>query len=188
MVDMYSKCGNLDGARKFFDKMPERDVVSWSSMIAGYGSHGKGETALELYSEFLQTGIEPNHVTFLSILYACSHNGLIDQGMRLFEMMTKDFKIEPKLEHCACIVDLLYRAGRAKQAYDFYKRMFREPSIDVLGILLDACRTKGNKELGDIVANDMYSLKPADAGNYIQLVHNYASTARWMLLVMHGYR
>lgn len=108
--------------------------------------------------------------------------------MRLFEMMKKDFKIEPKLEHCACIVDLLCRAGRAEQAYGFYQRMFREPSIDVLGILLDSCRTKGNKELGDIVANDMYSLKPADAGNYIQLVHNYASTSRWMLLVMHGYR
>ncbi|KAI3681153.1 hypothetical protein L6452_35937 [Arctium lappa] len=179
LVDMYFKCGNVDSARKCFDRMSQHDVVSWSTVIAGYGSHGKGENALEMFSEFLRTGIEPNHVTFLSILYACSHNGLVDEGISLFETMTNHFKIEPKLEHCACIVDLLCRAGRIEQAYDFYKLKFAEPVIDVLGILLDACRTKGSKELGDIIATEMHSLKPEDAGNLVQLVHSYASTARW---------
>lgn len=179
LVDMYSKSGDLDTARKCFDRMSQHDVVSWSSIIAGYGCHGKGEIALEMYSEFLRSGLEPNHVIFLSVLCACSHNGLVEQGMSLFESMEKDFGIQPKLEHCACIVDLLSRAGRVKEAYGFYTRMFPEPMVDVLGILLDACRTNCNKELGDIIANDILMLKPEDSGNYVQLAHSYASRGRW---------
>ena len=179
LVDMYSKCGDLGSAQKCFDRMPQQDLVSWSSIIAGYGSHGKGETALRMYSDFLHTGIQPNHVIYLSILSACSHNGLVDQGLSFFHSMTKDFGIEPRLEHRACIVDLLSRAGRVEEAYSFYKRMFPKPSMDVLGILLDACRTTGNVELGDIVAREIVILKPANAGNYVQLAHSYASMKRW---------
>ncbi|GJX45541.1 pentatricopeptide repeat-containing protein [Tanacetum coccineum] len=179
LVDMYFKCGNIDSARNCFDRMPKHDVVSWSIMIGGYGSHGKGEYALKLFLEFLHSGIEPNHVIFLSILYACSHNGLVDEGISLFETMTKQYNIEPKLEHCACVVDLLCRAGRIEHAYDFYKKMFSGPVVDVLGILLDACRAKDKKELGDIIAGEMHRLKPEDAGNLVQLVHNYASSNKW---------
>ncbi|KAK9056043.1 hypothetical protein SSX86_027130 [Deinandra increscens subsp. villosa] len=179
LIDMYFKCGNIDSARKCFDRMSKHDVVTWSTMIGGYGSHGKGEDALEMFIEFLQSGLEPNHVIFLSVLYSCSHNGLVDEGLALFKTMRDHYKIEPKLEHCACIVDLLCRAGRVKDAYDFYKKVFTEPVVDVLGILLDACRSKGNKEIGDIIGAELHRLKPEDAGNLVQLVHNYASTARW---------
>ncbi|KAL6990744.1 hypothetical protein U1Q18_008866 [Sarracenia purpurea var. burkii] len=179
LVDMYSKCGDLDTARKIFDMMSQYDLISWSTIIAGCGSHGKGEIALEMYSKFLLTGIEPNHVIFLSVLSACSHNGLVDQGLNVFYAMRKDFRVEPRLEHLACIVDLLSRAGRVEDAYDFYKRNFPEPTVDVLGILLDACRTSGNLELGEIIARDIVMLKPMDAGNYLQLVHSYASVDRW---------
>ncbi|KAK2992511.1 hypothetical protein RJ640_005658 [Escallonia rubra] len=179
LVDMYSKCGDLHTAKKCFDCMPQHDLVSWSTIIAGYGCHGKGETALEMYMKCLRTGLEPNHVILLSILSACSHNGLVDQGMSLFHSMRKDFGIEPNLEHCACVVDLLCRASRVKEAYSFYKRMFPEPMVDVLGILLDASRKSGDKELGDILTKDILMLKPADSGNYVQLAHSYASMARW---------
>ncbi|KAI3800677.1 hypothetical protein L1987_28771 [Smallanthus sonchifolius] len=179
LIDMYFKCGNIDSARKCFDRMSKHDVVTWSTMIGGYGSHGKGEDALEMFMEFLQSGLEPNHVIFLSVLYSCSHNGLVDEGLTLFQTMTNRYKIKPKLEHCACVVDLLCRAGRVKDAYDFYKKMFMEPVVDVLGILLDACRSKGNKELGDVIASEIHRLKPEDAGNLVQLVHNYASSAQW---------
>lgn len=179
LVDMYSKSGDLDTARKCFDRMSQHDVVSWSTIIAGYGYHGKGGIALEMYSEFLRSGVEPNHVIFLLVLCACSHNGLVEQGMSLFESMEKDFSIQPTLEHWACVVDLLSRAGRVKEAYGFYTRMFPKPMVDVLGILLDACRTSGNKELGDIVANDILMLKPGDSGNYVQLAHSYAAMGRW---------
>lgn len=179
LVDMYAKCGDLDSARKCFDQMDQHDSVSWSTIIAGYGSHGKGEAALEMYSEFLQSGLIPNEVIFLSILYACSHNGLVDSGMILFESMICDHKIEPKIEHLACIVDLLCRAGRVQDAYDFYRKMFAEPMIDVLGILLDACRNNGQEELGRIIAKEISGFVPADAGKYVQLAHSFASMASW---------
>ncbi|KAF3451753.1 hypothetical protein FNV43_RR07849 [Rhamnella rubrinervis] len=179
LVDMYSKCGVLDIAQKCFEEMSNRDLVSWGSIIAGYGCHGKGETALRMYSRFLSTGIEPNHVIFLSVLSACSHNGLVDEGLSIFESMTEDFGIAPNLEHRACIVDLLSRAGRIEEAYNFYKRTFPEPAVDVLGILLDGCRANGNVELGKIIARDLLMLRPAGAENYVQLAHSYASMNRW---------
>ncbi|KAH6755778.1 hypothetical protein C2S53_009906 [Perilla frutescens var. hirtella] len=149
LVDMYAKSGNLDCARKCFIIMPEHDSVSWTAIIAGYGSHGKGEAALQMFSEFLQSGLAPNDVIFLSALYACNHNGLlVDSGMVLFESMIHDHKLEPKIEHVTCIVDLLSWAGRVQDAYNFYRKMFAKPMIDVLGTLLDACLNNGHEELG----------------------------------------
>ncbi|XP_019251661.1 PREDICTED: pentatricopeptide repeat-containing protein At4g04370 [Nicotiana attenuata] len=179
LVDMYCKCGDLDSARKCFDRIVEHDLISWSTIIAGYGSHGKGETALELYSELVQSSLTPNSVIFLSVFSACSHNGLVDQGMSLFDSMERDFKIEPELEHCACIVDLLCRAGRVKDAYNFYKTKFPEPMADALGIILDACKTKALVELRDIVCKEISMLDHGDAGRYVQLAHSYASMAQW---------
>ncbi|KAI5673006.1 hypothetical protein M9H77_13370 [Catharanthus roseus] len=179
LVDMYSKCGDLDTAGKCFDQMQQHDLVSWSTIIAGYGSHGEGEKALEMYSRFLNDGFKPNPVIFLSILYACSHNGLVDEGLSLFESMEKDFRIKPEIEHRGCIIDLLCRAGRVEDAYDFYKRLFPEPFVDALGIILDACRTKKNAELADVIAEEISLLKPVDPGKYVQLANSYASMANW---------
>nr|AYM00510.1 pentatricopeptide repeat protein [Salvia miltiorrhiza] len=179
LVDMYAKCGNLDRARKCFSIMPEHDSVSWTAIIAGYGSHGEGEAALQMFLEFLQSGRAPNDVIFLSVLYACNHNGLVDSGMRLFESMIHDHKIEPKIEHLACVVDLLCRAGRVQDAYSFYRKMFSKPVIDVLGILLDACRNNGDEELGRAVVEEISEFEHADAGKYVQLAQSFASMERW---------
>lgn len=179
LVDMYSKCGDLKTAHKWFNQMPKHDIVSWSTIITGYGSHGKGEMALKLYSDFLLSGIQPNHVILLSVLFSCSHNGLVSEGLNLFKSMTEDFGIKPELEHRACIVDLLCRAGRLGEAYEFIKTKFSNPTIDVLGILLDACRMKGDAKLGEIVARNIMMLKPVCAENYVQLAHNFASMNRW---------
>nr|KYP62737.1 Pentatricopeptide repeat-containing protein At4g04370 family [Cajanus cajan] len=179
LVDMYCKCGNLDTAQRCFNQMTSHDLVSWSAIIAGYGYHGKGETALRLYSEFLESGMKPNHVIFLSVLSSCSHNGLVEQGLNIYESMTKDFGIAPNLEHHACLVDLLSRAGRVEEAYNLYKKKFSDPVLDVLGIILDACRANGNNELGDTIANDVLMLRPMNAGNYVQLAHSYASINKW---------
>ncbi|MED6144494.1 hypothetical protein PIB30_016162 [Stylosanthes scabra] len=179
LVDMYCKCGDLDAAQRCFNRMPNQDLVSWSAIIAGYGYHGKGETAFRLYSEFLKTGIKPNHVIFLSVLSSCSHNGLVDQGLNIYESMTRDFGIAPNLEHHACVVDLLSRAGRVEEAYNLYRKVFSGPHLDVLGIILDACRAHGNKELGDAIANDILMLRPMNAGHYVQLAHCYASINKW---------
>ncbi|KAF5742145.1 pentatricopeptide repeat-containing protein [Tripterygium wilfordii] len=179
LVDMYCKCGDLEMAQKCFDGLSQKDLISWSVIIAGYGCHGKGGRALKLYSEFLQTGMEPNHIIFLSVLSACSHNGLVQEGSNLFQLMTEEFGIKPKLEHRACIVDLLCRARRVEEAYNFYKQNFQEPAVDVLGILLDACRANGNMGLSNIIAEEIFMLRPVDAGNYVQLAHSYASMNRW---------
>ncbi|XP_027339301.1 pentatricopeptide repeat-containing protein At4g04370 [Abrus precatorius] len=179
LVDMYCKCGDLDTAQMCFNQMPSHDLISWSAIIAGYGYHGKGENALRLYSKFLESGIKPNHVIFLSVLSSCSHNGLVEQGLNIYESMTKDFGITPNLEHHACVVDLLSRAGRVEEAYNLYKKMFSDPVIDVLGIILDACRANDNNELGDTIANDILTLRPMNAGNYVQLAHCYASINKW---------
>ncbi|KAF8039433.1 hypothetical protein BT93_B1849 [Corymbia citriodora subsp. variegata] len=179
LVDMYAKCGDLDNAQKCFDRMSQHDLVSWGAIIAGYGSHGKGGTALKMYSEFLHRGFQPNDVIFLSILSACSHTGLVNQGLSLFKSMTEDYGIVPRLEHHACIVDLLSRAGRVHEAYAFYKRTFPRPSFHALGILIDACRVSGDAELIEIIAREMSMLELIDAGSYVQLLHGYASLNRW---------
>ncbi|KAL2320230.1 hypothetical protein Fmac_029199 [Flemingia macrophylla] len=179
LVDMYCKCGDLDIAQRCFNQMLSHDLVSWSAIIAGYGYHGKGETALRLYSKFLESGMRPNHVIFLSVLSSCSHNGLVGQGLNIYESMTRDFGIAPNLEHHACVVDLLSRAGRVEEAYNLYKKNFSRPVLDVLGIILDACRANGNNELGDTIANDVLMLRPMNAGNYVQLAHSYASINKW---------
>lgn len=179
LVDMYCKCGDLDTAQRCFNQMPSHDLVSWSAIIAGYGFHGKGETALRLYSKFLEGGMKPNHVIFLSVLSSCSHNGLVEQGLNIYESMTKDFGIAPNLEHHACVVDLLSRAGRVEEAYNLYKKKFSSSVLDVLGIILDACRANGNDELGDTIANDILMLRPMNAGNFVQLAHCYASINKW---------
>ncbi|XP_029150088.1 pentatricopeptide repeat-containing protein At4g04370-like [Arachis hypogaea] len=165
LVDMYWKCGDLDAAQRCFTRMPYQDLVSWSAIIAGYGYHGKGETAFRLYSEFLKTGIKPNHVIFLSVLSSCCHNRLVDQGLSIYKSMTRDFGIAPNLEHHACVVDLLSRAGKVEE--------------DITCIILDACRAHGNKELGDAIANDIRMLRPMNAGHYVQLSHCYAWINKW---------
>ncbi|KAE8728840.1 Pentatricopeptide repeat-containing protein [Hibiscus syriacus] len=179
LVDMYCKCGDLDSAVKCFREMSQRDLISWSTIIAGYGSHGKGEAALSMYFEFLQSGIKPNKVFFLSTLSACSHSGLVDQGLSIFHSMSRDFGIQPGVEHRACIVDLLCRAGKVEEAYNFYKENFSEPIADVLSMLLDTCRANDNLELADVIAQDVIMLKPTSAGNYVQIAHCYASMSRW---------
>lgn len=179
LVDMYSKCGDLNKARKCFDIMTEHDLVSWGTIICGYGCHGRGEDSLSLYSEFMRTGFKPDRVIFLSVLTACSHNGLVDQGLSIYKSMDKNFGVSPSLEHRACVVDLLSRAGRVEEAYEFYEKAFPEPEPDVLGIILDGCRANGDTKLGEIIAGNLLELRPSDAGNYVQLAHSFASMNRW---------
>ncbi|KAJ0264885.1 Pentatricopeptide repeat-containing protein [Hirschfeldia incana] len=179
LVDMYLKCGYLDVARRCFDSISRKDCVSWGTLIAGYGFHGRGETAMEVYAEFLRSGMEPNHLIFLAVLSSCSHNGMVQHGLETFSSMVRDFGVEPSHEHLACVVDLLCRAKRVEEAFMFYKDNFTKPSIDVLGIILDACRANGETEVEDVVCRDMIELKPVDAGHYVRLAHSFATMKRW---------
>eukprot|EP01018_Ginkgo_biloba_P030288 Gb_21435 [translate_table: standard] len=179
LIAMYAKCGKIKMARQLFDKMPQRDVVSWSVMIAGYGLHGHGKDALSLFTRMQQLGLKPNHVTFVGILSACSHAGLVDEGWQYFNCMSKDYCITPKVEHYTCMVDLLGRAGHLDEAHDFIKKIPVEPDAGVWGALLGACRIHSNFELGESVLERLIELEPENAGNYVLLSNIYAAAERW---------
>jgi pentatricopeptide repeat protein len=179
LIDMYAKCGSIDIAHKLFDKMSTRDVVSWSAMIAGYGMHGRGNDALAVFSKMQHTCIQPNDVTFVSVLSACSHAGLVDEGWHYFKCMSRDYCIMPRAEHYACMVDLLGRAGNLDEAQDFILSMPIQPNADVWGALLGACRIHCNVMLAECAAKYLFDLNPQNAGYYVLLSNTYAAAGRW---------
>eukprot|EP01018_Ginkgo_biloba_P037419 Gb_09409 [translate_table: standard] len=179
LIDMYAKCGSIHDARQLFEEMPERNVVSWTAMIAGYGMHGHGEDALALFSRMQQEDMKPDHITFISVLSACSHSGLVNEGWQYFNCMSQDYCIEPKMKHYACMVDLLGRAGHLHDAQDFIQKMPLKPNADVWGGLLGACRIHCDIELAESVAERLFDLEPESAGYYVLLSNIYAAVGRW---------
>eukprot|EP01018_Ginkgo_biloba_P020814 Gb_00195 [translate_table: standard] len=179
LVHMYAKCGCVETASQLFDKMSKRDVVSWSSMIAGYGMHGHGEDALTLFHQMQQAGMKPNHITFVCVLSACSHAGLVDEGWQHFDCMVRDYCITPRVEHYACMVDLLGRAGKLCEAQNLIEKMQLEPSASVWGALLSACKLHCNVKLGEQVAKHIFDIDPENVGCYILLSNIYAAAGKW---------
>lgn len=179
LLDMYAKCGSIDLAGNVFNKLPQKGVVSWSAMIGAYAAHGHGEDALRLFSKMQQEGVKPNSFTFTSVLTACRHSGLVEEGMRQFNSMRKDYSIVPGVEHCACIVDLLGRAGLLMDAYEFIERMPVEPDAGVWGALLGACRIHGNLEMAELVAAHLFQLDPQTVTYYVLMSNIYAEAGRW---------
>ncbi|XVE87349.1 hypothetical protein DITRI_Ditri18aG0110700 [Diplodiscus trichospermus] len=179
LIDMYSKCGLVEDAYKVFVAMEERNVFSYSSMIAGFAMHGCAHAALELFHEMVKTGIKPNRVTFLGVLTACSHSGMVEQGRQIFASMEKEFAVSPGVDHYACLVDLLGRAGCLEEALNLSETMPVQPNGGVWGALLGACRTYANPDIAQIAANHLFELEPNAIGNYILLSNIYASAGRW---------
>eukprot|EP01018_Ginkgo_biloba_P031290 Gb_27322 [translate_table: standard] len=179
LIDMYAKSGNMEIARHLFDKMSKRNIVSWNAMISGYGMHGHGDDALALFDQMQWVGVKPNDITFVGILSACSHAGLVDEGWHYFDCMSRDYSITPSLEHYACMVDLLGRAGLLDEAHNFIKNMPLEPGASVWGALLGACRIHCNIELGEHVAEQIFELEPGNVGCFVLLSNIYAAAGRW---------
>ncbi|KAF2311609.1 hypothetical protein GH714_025228 [Hevea brasiliensis] len=175
LMDMYAKCGDLETAVEIFSGIhpSERDVCSWNVLISGYGMHGYGKEALKLFSRMQEEGVEPNHITFTSILSACSHAGLVDEGRKCFRDMTKS--VTPEMKHYACMVDMLGRAGLLQEAFDLIKEMPAPPNDSVWGALLLACKIHGNMELGKIAANNLFQLEPNHTGYYVLMSNIYAA-------------
>eukprot|EP01018_Ginkgo_biloba_P015183 Gb_08062 [translate_table: standard] len=179
LTAMYAKCGSIEVARRVFDDMSERDVISWNAMIAGYAMHGFGKDALSLFYRMQQVGMKPDQITFISVLSACSHAGLVEEGCQYFNLMSGYYHIKPGVKHYACMVDLLGRAGRLHEAQDFIKKMPLAPNADVWGALLGACRIHCNIGLGERVAEILFDLEPANTGYYVLLSNIYAAAGRW---------
>ncbi|KAI0494567.1 hypothetical protein KFK09_024705 [Dendrobium nobile] len=179
LMDMYFKCGSLEDARLVFQTMTIIDVVSWTIMICGYGQHGKGREALGLFELMKKHGFKPDGVTFLGALSACSHGGLLNEGLVIVESMVDEYCIKPKKEHCACVVDLFGRAGRLKEAERFIKEMGMESDSLVWETLLGACEMYGEMELGKRSADKLMVLKPGNNGPYVSLSNIYAEQKMW---------
>eukprot|EP01018_Ginkgo_biloba_P029573 Gb_20749 [translate_table: standard] len=179
LVDMYSKCGSIDDSRDVFDGMTERNLVSWTAMISGYAQHGRGKEAIQLFEQMQPAGIKPDSVTFVGVLSACSHVGLVNEGRHYFDSISQNHGMTPKLEHYACMVDLLGRAGCLDEAEDIINKMPFEPGALVWRTLLGACRIHGNMDLGKRAAEWVLELEPQDPASYVLLSNIYAAAARW---------
>lgn len=179
LIDMYAKCGNVDIAQKVFYQLPEKNVVSWTAMIVGYGMHGLSGDAFTFFSQMQQAGIKPNHITFIGLLSACSHAGLVDKGRQYFDCMTKDYCIKPQIDHYACMIDILGRAGHLDEALRFLNMMPLEPGPAIWGSILGACRIYRNIKLGKLAAEHLFDLEPNNPGNYVLLSNIYTQSGRW---------
>ncbi|KAL0741925.1 hypothetical protein Bca4012_083438 [Brassica carinata] len=183
LVHVYSKCGTLESAHKIFDGIQEKhkskDIVLWGALISGYGMHGDGHNALQVFMEMVRSGVTPNEITFTSALNACSHSGLVEQGLTLFRFMLEHHKKIARPNHYTCMVDLLGRAGRLEEAYNLITTIPFEPTSTVWGALLAACVTHENVQLGEIAANKLFELEPENTGNYVLLANIYAALGRW---------
>ncbi|XP_038983913.1 putative pentatricopeptide repeat-containing protein At3g13770, mitochondrial [Phoenix dactylifera] len=178
LIDMYSKCGSLIYARRVFDSMPERTVISWNAMLVGLGKHGLGRQVLQLFKS-MREELKPDGVTFMAVLSGCSHGGLIDEALDVFDYMLNEQGLKPELGHYGCVVDLLGRAGRIEKAVDFIKDMPFEPTAAMWGSLLGACRVHANVSVGEFVAQRLLEIESENAGNYVILSNIYAAAGRW---------
>ncbi|XP_043715399.1 pentatricopeptide repeat-containing protein At4g18840-like [Telopea speciosissima] len=179
LLTMYAKCGAMESAREVFDEMQERSVVSWNSMIMGYGIHGQGEKALEIFLEMEKRGPTPNDATFVCVLSACTHAGMVLEGWWYFDLMHRVYKIEPKVEHYGCMVDLLGRAGLMKDSEELIRKMPMKAGPALWGALLSSCRAHSNLELGEILGKQLIELEPQDVGPYVMLSNIYAAEGKW---------
>lgn len=179
IMDMYLKCGLMDVAERFFSKMPTKDLFSWTTMINGYGKHGLGEEAISLFNKMQSDNIEPDDVAYLAVLLACSHSGLIEEGQEFFSRLCSDRRTKARVEHYACMVDLLGRAGRLKEAKNIIDRMHLKPNAGIWQALLSACRMHGDVELGREVGDIVLRLDGDNPVNYVMLSNIYADAGYW---------
>lgn len=179
LVDMYCKSGSLEDAKDVFTQMPEKDVISWSTMVAGLAQNGYSTQALNLFHSMKENNIKPNYITLLGVLFACSHAGLLNDGWYYFRSMRTLYNIEPGREHYGCMIDLLGRSGKLKEAMKLIQVMKSKPDAITWRILLASCRVHKNPDLATHAAKQILKLDPSDIGTYILLSNIYANSERW---------
>ncbi|XP_010266933.1 PREDICTED: pentatricopeptide repeat-containing protein At5g40410, mitochondrial [Nelumbo nucifera] len=179
LITVYAKSGSLGSSHEVFCELNNPDRIAWTAMLAGYAKHGHGRDAVDFFHLMIKEGEEPDHVTFTHLLNACSHSGLVNEGKTYFEVMSKVYGIEPRMDHYSCMVDLLGRSGHLEEAYELIERMPFKPNAAVWGALLGACRVHHKIELGKEVAEKLFSLEPLDPRNYIILSNMYSASGLW---------
>ncbi|XP_010267015.1 PREDICTED: pentatricopeptide repeat-containing protein At4g21065-like [Nelumbo nucifera] len=179
LIDMYGKCGSIEDAEALFGDLVSRDIVSWNTIICGYAQHGYGEKALKAFHCMLDEGFSPDKVTFIGVLSACSHVGLIEEGKQYFDSLNGVYRITPTIEHHACMVDILGRAGNFDKIQNFIQEMALSHDILIWQTVLGACRMHGNVKFAERAAEKLFELEPKEDSTYILLSNIYAAKGRW---------
>ncbi|KAL4398252.1 hypothetical protein HN51_002862 [Arachis hypogaea] len=184
LLDMYAKCGDIDNALRMFELLDHKDVFTWSVMIMGLANHGFGEQALACFSKMITEGIKPNDVTFIGLLSACSHSGLVDKGWVCFKSMSCLYGFSPQIEHYGCMVDILGRAGLLEEARELIRTMPFAPDAIVWRAFLGACKIHKNVDLAQEATLNLLELEPHIDGNYLLLSNIYSQAKKWDRVVM----
>lgn len=179
LVDMYSKCSDIHSAREVFEGITVRDVISWTTILVGEAQHGQAEEVLALYNRMLLAGMKPNEVTFVGLIYACSHAGLVQKGRQIFYSMKREYGVKPGLQHYTCYLDLLSRSGYLSEAEKLITTMPYEPDEASWGALLSACKKHNDTQMCLRVADNLLELRPKDPSTYILLSNIYAVNCKW---------
>ncbi|KAK4281653.1 hypothetical protein QN277_013118 [Acacia crassicarpa] len=179
LIDMYGKCGLFDHSSQVFAEIENPNNIAWNSLLGAFAQHGLGRNAIETFQQMIDRGIKPNAITFVSLLIGCSHTGMVEEGLNFFHSMDKIYGVMPREEHYSCVIDLLGRAGRLKEAEDFINNMPFEPNAFGWCSFLGACKIHGDKERGKIAAEKLMTLEPENSGTHVLLSTIYAKEGQW---------
>ncbi|XP_022767453.1 pentatricopeptide repeat-containing protein At2g37310 [Durio zibethinus] len=179
LIDTYAKLGYLLGAQRVFDQSKCRSLMVWTAIIAAYAAHGDVNAALGYFHKMLNNGMQPDPVTFTALLSACAHSGMVDEAQKIFDAMLRGYGVSHSVEHYACMVGALSRAGRLSEATEFISKMPIEPNAKVWGALLHGASVCGDAELGKLICDHLFEIEPENTGNYIIMANLYSQAGRW---------
>ncbi|KAF6160102.1 hypothetical protein GIB67_018882 [Kingdonia uniflora] len=179
LVDVYANCGSIRDSIQTFNEMPDRNIVSWNALISAYARDGNGEDTFRSLDEMVEAGIAPDSVTFLGILSVCSHCGLVNEGLKYFNSMSQTYKIEPRRDHYACMIDILGRGGYFDDMEKLMTKMPFEPDEIMWSSILNSCKIHGNQEFARKVADKLFNMDLRDAGPYMLMSNIYAAAGNW---------
>lgn len=179
LIDMYAKCGIIEEAYIVFSSVEEKNVVLWNAMLSGFSRHVRSLEAMIYFEKMQQMGICPNEITYISVLTACSHLGLVEKGRKYFDLMIRVHNVSPNVLHYSCMVDILGRAGLLHEAKDLIDRMPFDATASMWGSLLASCRIYRNLEVAEVAAKHLFEIEPHNAGNHVLLSNIYAANNRW---------
>ncbi|EEC74594.1 hypothetical protein OsI_10176 [Oryza sativa Indica Group] len=179
LIDMYAKCGSMKSAHEVFWSMRDKDVSTWNSIVGGLALHGHVLESIDMFEKMLKGKVRPDEITFVAVLIACSHGGMVDKGREFFNLMQHKYRVEPNIKHYGCIVDMLGRAGLLKEAFEFIDTMKCEPNSVIWRTLLSACRVHGEIELAKHANRQLLKARNDESGDYVLLSNIYASVGEW---------
>ncbi|WOL15454.1 pentatricopeptide repeat-containing protein [Canna indica] len=179
LIDVYSRCGCIRDAYLVFGDIEEKNIVLWNAMITGFSKHARPDEAMILFEKMQQLGLQPNEITYISLLSACSHVGLVEKGRRYFDLLMRDDAVRPNVLHYSCMVDVLGRAGQIDEAWELIRSMPFRATSSMWGSMLNSCRVHGNLELAKLAAEHLFELEPNNAGNHVLLSNIYAANKQW---------